>query len=195
MRRAEVLRKTSETSVSLSVDLEGKGTTRIKTGVGFFDHMLDLLARHAGVTLVIKAKGDLDVDDHHLVEDVGIGIGKALVEALGTKAGIARYGWAVVPMDESLVLCSIDLGGRSHLEYGLEPGTKRIKGFETELIEEFFAAVAREGKMNIHLHRLHGRNSHHILEAGFKSFARALRQAVQIAEPEERGVPSTKGVL
>jgi len=194
MRRAEVKRKTRETAITLKLDLDGKGKTKIDTGIGFFDHMLDLLARHAGITLVIKARGDLHVDDHHLVEDVGIGIGRAISEALGAKLGIARYGWAVVPMDESLVMCAIDLGGRSHLAYGLEPWAKRIRGFETELIEEFFTSLASNGKMSIHLHRFAGKNSHHVIEAGFKAFARALRQAIKITEPE-RGVPSTKGVL
>lgn len=194
MRKKTSQRKTKETAISLSLNLDGKGDSKIQTGVGFLDHMLDLLARHSGIDLKVKAVGDLHVDDHHLVEDVGLLLGKTLKESLGKKRGIARYGWAVLPMDESLVMCALDLGGRPHLAYGLELPAKRIKGFETELIEEFFRAVTNSGAINLHLTQLAGRNTHHIIEAAFKAFARALGQAVAPAG-RGRGVPSTKGVL
>jgi len=193
MRKAQVERKTKETTISLSLALDGKGESRAKTGVGFLDHMLDLVARHAGFDLAVKAKGDLHVDDHHLVEDVGLVFGGALRKALAKKEGINRYGWAAVPMDESLVLCALDLGGRPYLDFGLEMKAKRIKTFETELIEEFYRAVVNSAGMNLHLRQLAGRNTHHIIEASFKAFARALGQAV--AETGRGGVPSTKGVL
>ncbi len=194
MRKKTSQRKTKETAISLSLNLDGKGDSKIQTGVGFLDHMLDLLARHSGIDLKVKAVGDLHVDDHHLVEDVGLLLGKTLKESLGNKRGIARYGWAVLPMDESLVMCALDLGGRPYLAYGLELPAKRIKGFETELIEEFFRALTNTGAMNVHLRQLAGRNTHHIIEAAFKAFARALGQAVAPAG-RRRGIPSTKGVL
>jgi imidazoleglycerol-phosphate dehydratase len=193
MRRADISRKTKETAISLRLNLDGKGVCRAKTGVGFLDHMLDLLARHGGLDLTVAAKGDVHVDDHHLVEDAGIVLGQALKKALGKKEGIARYGWAVVPMDEALVMCAVDLGGRPYLAYGLELPAKRVKGFDTELIEEFVRAVVNAAGMNLHLRQLDGRNTHHIIEAAFKAFARALGQAV--APSGKRGVPSTKGVL
>ncbi len=193
MRKAEITRKTKETTISLRLNLDGAGKCRAKTGVGFLDHMLDLLARHAGMDLAVAATGDLHVDDHHLVEDVGIVLGDALKQALGKKEGIGRYGWATVPMDESLVMCAVDLGGRPHLAYGLDLPAKRVKGFETELIEEFFRALVNSAGMNLHLRQLDGRNTHHLIEAAFKAFARALGQAA--AETGKGGVPSTKGVL
>jgi len=191
MRRARKRRGTRETQISVNLKLDGKGTRRIETGLGFLDHMLDLLAKHSGISLTIKGKGDLEVDDHHLVEDVGLVLGDALNDALGKKEGIARYGWAVVPMDESLVMCALDLGGRAHLSYQLK-ASRRIKEFNTELIEEFFKAFVRNARVNLHLRQLAGRNTHHIVEAAFKALARALRQAV---EKRGRGVPSTKGML
>jgi len=193
MRRAHVERKTKETQIALTLTLEGTGKSEITTGLGFMDHMLDLLARHSGVDLTIKAKGDLHVDDHHLVEDVGIVLGQALKEALGDKTGIARYGAATVPMDEALVMCALDLGGRPYLAYGLELPAKRVKQFEVELVEEFFRALTNSG-MNIHLRQLAGRNTHHIIEGAFKAFARALGEAVAVTG-RVKGVPSTKGVL
>jgi imidazoleglycerol-phosphate dehydratase len=193
MRKAEVERKTKETSISLRLVLDGKGGCRAKTGVGFLDHMLDLLARHGGFDLSVEASGDLHVDDHHLVEDVAIVLGDALKKALAGKEGISRYGWAVVPMDESLVMCAVDLGGRPYLDYGLELPAKRVKKFEIELIEEFYRAVVNSAGMNLHLRQLAGRNTHHIIEASFKAFARALAQAA--ATSGHGGVPSTKGVL
>jgi len=194
MRKADVQRKTKETSVSVRLVLDGRGAGRIDTGLGFLDHMLDLLARHAGFDLTVKAAGDVQVDDHHLVEDVGLVLGDAIQKALGRKEGIARYGWAAVPMDESLVLCAVDLSGRPYLSYGLKLRAKRVKEFETELIEEFLRAVANSAAMNLHLAQLAGGNTHHIIEAAFKAFARALGQAVQVSS-RVRGVPSTKGVL
>jgi len=193
MRKAEVERKTKETSVSVRVVLAGKGAGKVRTGIGFFDHMLELLARHSGMDLTVQASGDVHVDDHHLVEDVGIMLGQALKKALGRKEGIARHGWAVVPMDESLVMCAVDLGGRAYLAYGLELRARRVKQFETELVEEFFRAVSSAAGMNIHLRQLAGRNTHHVIEGAFKAFARALGQAV--AQGRSGGVPSTKGVL
>ena len=193
MRKAEISRKTKETAISLRLNLDGKGACRAKTGVGFLDHMLDLLARHGGLDLTVTAKGDVHVDDHHLVEDVGIVLGQALEQSLGKKEGIVRYGWATVPMDEALVMCALDLGGRPYLAYGLELPAKRVKGFDTELIEEFLRAVVNAAGMNLHLRQLDGRNTHHIIEAAFKAFARALGQAV--AKSGKGGVPSTKGVL
>jgi imidazoleglycerol-phosphate dehydratase len=193
MRRAQVERKTKETQITLTLALDGQGRGAISTGVGFLDHMLDLLARHSGIDLTVKAKGDLHVDDHHLVEDVGIVLGRALKEGLGEKTGIARYGSATVPMDEALVMCALDLGGRPYLAYGLELPAKRVKQFEVELVEEFFRALANSG-MNIHLRQLAGRNTHHIIEGAFKAFARALGEAVAVTG-RVKGVPSTKGVL
>ena len=193
MRVAEVARKTKETQIALTLNLDGQGQAEISTGVGFFDHMLDLLARHSGVDLTVKATGDLHVDDHHLVEDVGIVLGQALKEALGEKRGLVRYGSATVPMDESLVMCALDLGGRPYLAYGLELPAKRVKQFDVELVEEFFRALANSG-MNIHLRQLAGRNTHHLIEGAFKAFARALGQAVEVSS-RVTGIPSTKGSL
>jgi imidazoleglycerol-phosphate dehydratase len=197
MRRAEISRKTKETAISLRLNLDGKGACKAKTGVGFLDHMLDSLSRHAGLDLTVTARGDIHIDDHHLIEDVGIVLGQALKQALGGKEGISRYGWAIVPMDEALVMCAVDLGGRPYLAYGLELPVKRVKGagaeFQTELIEEFLRAVVNAAGMNLHLRQLDGRNTHHILEAAFKAFARALGQA--IAPTGKAGIPSTKGVL
>jgi imidazoleglycerol-phosphate dehydratase len=193
-RGAKERRATKETVVSVELHLDKRGSGRIATGIGFLDHMLELLARHAGIRLAVEARGDLAVDDHHLVEDVGITLGEALKTALGKKHWIARYGWAVVPMDEALVMCAVDLGGRPYLCYELKLPGKRVRQFETELIEEFFRALANAAAMNVHLRQLAGRNTHHILEAAFKAFAQALGQA---AAPSARAykVPSTKGVL
>ena len=194
MRRAQVDRRTKETQIVLTLNLDGQGQAEIGTGVGFFDHMLDLLARHSGVDLTVKATGDLHVDDHHLVEDVGIVLGQALKEALGEKRGLVRYGSATVPMDESLVMCALDLGGRPYLAYGLELPAKRVKQFDVELVEEFFRALTNAAGMNLHLRQLAGRNTHHLIEAAFKAFARALGEAVAVS-PRQKGIPSTKGVL
>ena len=193
MRRGTVERRTKETQIALALNLDGQGKGAVSTGVGFMDHMLDLLARHSGIDLTVKATGDLHVDDHHLVEDVGIVLGQALKKALGDKKGVARYGSATVPMDEALVMCALDLGGRPYLAFGLELPARRVKQFDVELVEEFFRALANSG-MNIHLRQLAGRNTHHIIEGAFKAFARALGEAVAITG-RTKGIPSTKGVL
>jgi imidazoleglycerol-phosphate dehydratase len=194
MRHARVDRKTRETQIAIELDLDGEGSACADTGVGFLDHMLDLLARHSGLDLAVSARGDLQVDDHHLVEDTGIVLGQALKQALGDKEGLVRYGSATVPMDEALVMCALDLGGRSYLAYGLELPAKRVKQFDVELIEEFFRALTNSAGLNLHLRQLAGRNTHHIIEGAFKAFARALGEAVAIS-PRVKGVPSTKGVL
>jgi imidazoleglycerol-phosphate dehydratase len=194
MRHARVDRKTRETQIAIELDLDGEGSACADTGVGFLDHMLDLLARHSGLDLAVSARGDLQVDDHHLVEDTGIVLGQALKQALGDKKGLVRYGSATVPMDEALVMCALDLGGRSYLAYGLELPAKRVKQFDVELIEEFFRALTNSAGLNLHLRQLAGRNTHHIIEGAFKAFARALGEAVAIS-PRVKGVPSTKGVL
>jgi len=194
MRKGQVARKTKETAISVAVALDGRGAAKAQTGVGFFDHMLDLLARHGGMDLSVEAKGDVHVNDHHVVEDVGIVLGQALKKALGKKEGIARYGWAVVPMDEALVMCAVDLGGRPYLSYELSLPAKRVKQFDTELVEEFFRALVNASGMNVHLRQLAGRNTHHVIEAAFKALARALGQAVEVTG-RVKGVPSTKGTL
>jgi len=194
MRKGQVARKTRETAITVELRLDNRGAAKARTGVGFLDHMLDLLARHAGVVLSVEAKGDVHVDDHHVVEDVGIVLGQALKKALGKKEGIARYGWAVVPMDEALVMCAVDLGGRPYLSYELSLPARRVKQFDTELVEEFFRALVNAAGMNVHLRQLAGRNTHHVIEAAFKAFARALGQAVEVSG-RVKGVPSTKGVL
>ena len=194
MREAKVARKTKETAISVELALDGPGAAKVKTGVGFLDHMLDLLARHGGLALTAQAKGDVHVDDHHVVEDMGIVLGQALKKALGKKEGIARYGWAVVPMDEALVMCAVDLGGRPYLSYEISLPAKRVKQFDTELVEEFFRALVNAAGMNVHLRQLAGRNTHHVIEAAFKAFARALGQAVEVSG-RVKGVPSTKGLL
>ena len=193
-RSADIHRTTGETDVRLSLTLDGSGAGTRETGVGFLDHMLDLLARHGRIDLDVTASGDLETGAHHTVEDVGICIGQALDEALGDRAGIRRYGYMAVPMDEALGMCAIDISGRPLclFESELPPGA--IAGFDTELTEEFFRAVATNAKLTLHLGTRYGSNAHHMIEACFKAFARALRQAVEI-DPDESGVPSTKGTL
>jgi len=186
-------RKTGETQVSLSLDLEGGGSSAA-TGVGFLDHMLDLLARHGKLGLSVRAEGDLETGAHHTVEDVGIVLGQALDEALGDRAGIRRYGSALVPMDESLAECAIDISGRPLCVFDAELPPTSIAGFDSELAEEFFRAVANGAKLTLHVSVRYGTNVHHMIEACFKAFARALRVAVSI-DPDETGVPSTKGTL
>jgi imidazoleglycerol-phosphate dehydratase len=192
-REFSVVRDTTETSINLRLNLDGTGSYTIDTGVGFFDHMLSHIAKHGGVDLTLKAKGDLHVDEHHLVEDVGICLGKALREALGDKRGIERFGTAFVTMDEALARTVIDLSGRSYLVFLASFSRESINGFSLELVKEFFQAVAGEGKMNIHIALLYGANAHHQAEAIFKSFGRALRQAVRATTQDS--IPSTKGVL
>ncbi len=192
-RQAKIERKTKETGIELSLDLDSTESSA-DTGVGFFDHMLDLLARHANVGLKVKATGDLETGSHHTVEDVGIVLGQALDQALGDRAGIRRYGSAVVPMDEACAECALDISGRALSVFRGEIPVTSIAGYETELTEEFFRAVAGGAKMTLHIDIRYGSNVHHMIEAAFKAFARALRVAVSI-DPEERGVPSTKGTL
>ncbi len=194
-RAAERRRTTRETDIVLRLDLDGDGSPgEIATGVGFFDHMLTHVARHGLLRLSVQCKGDLDVDDHHTVEDVGIALGQALGEAVGDKAGMVRYGAATIPMDEALVLCALDFSGRGGLYADLSFPDHRIGAFATELVEEFFHAVARSAGLTLHLRQLAGRNAHHIAEAAFKAFGRALDAATRL-DARIEGVPSTKGVL
>jgi imidazoleglycerol-phosphate dehydratase len=193
-RRATIKRKTAETDVALDLSLDGAGITEIETGVGFFDHMLTLLGRHSLIDLTIKARGDLHVDQHHTVEDVGICFGKALAEALGEKRGIARYGSVTLPMEETLVTAAVDLSGRAWFVYNVVIPTSKIGDFDSELVEVFWQAVAANALMNLHFVLHHGENSHHIAEAVFKGSARALRQAVAL-DPRQKDVPSSKGTL
>jgi imidazoleglycerol-phosphate dehydratase len=193
-RTAQIDRKTRETEIQVSLGLDGEGAGERDTGVGFFDHMLDLLARHAHLDLIVKATGDLDTGAHHTVEDVGICIGQAIDEALGDRAGIARYGQATIPMDEALASCAIDVSGRGLCVFdaALPPGA--IGNFDHELVEEFLRALALNAKVTLHLTVERGTNAHHMIEAAFKALARALRAATNL-DATERGVPSTKGTL
>ena len=195
MRSSEIKRKTAETDISLSLCLDGSGESSINTGVGFLDHMLTLFAKHGRFDLDVTCKGDIEVDDHHSVEDIGICLGMAFAEALGDSRGIARYGDITLPMDEALILAAVDLGGRSHLEYGLEIPTEKVGTFDTELVEEFFIAFVRNAKMNLHILQMRGRNSPHIIEGTFKAVARAMAKAVAVQEAYKDEIPSTKGVL
>jgi imidazoleglycerol-phosphate dehydratase len=194
LRVAEVRRHTKETDVRVSLNLDGGGQSRISTGLPFLNHMLELLARHALVDLEVDCKGDLEIDDHHSVEDIAITFGQALSSALGDKAGISRYGSAIVPMDEALCRCVIDLSGRFYLVYEAETRRQRIGNFSVELAEHFWRSLAETAKFNLHIDCLRGRNTHHILEGTFKAFARALRQAVE-RDARVTGIPSTKGSL
>ena len=193
-RTAEIRRDTAETKIALSLNLDGTGQSQLATGIGFFDHMLNLLARHSLIDLRIEAQGDLHVDAHHTVEDVGICLGKALAQALGDKAGIRRYGAATLPMDEALATVAIDLSGRAFCVWQAELQPELLGTFNAPLAEEFWRAVAGSGALNLHVLCHYGRNSHHLVEAIFKAAARALRQAVE-PDPRGVGVPSTKGVL
>ncbi|MBQ5406692.1 MAG: imidazoleglycerol-phosphate dehydratase HisB [Oscillospiraceae bacterium] len=195
MRSATIERKTAETDIALTLTLDGAGRSDLNSGVGFLDHMLTLLAAHGRFDLTLRCVGDTFVDDHHSVEDIGIALGMALRESLGDKRGICRYGQRLLPMDEALVLCALDLSGRSCLRYGLEIPTEKVGSFDTELVEEFFAALCREAGLTLHLRQLDGTNSHHIIEAAFKAFARALREAVSLDGALSNELPSTKGVL
>ncbi len=195
MRRAEIKRTTAETDIALSLDLDGTGKTEIATGVGFLDHMLTLFARHGRFDLAVTCRGDTRVDDHHSVEDVGIVLGEAFASALGDKGGITRYGSMLLPMDEALVLCAADISGRSMLRYGLTLPSARVGSFDTELAEEFFLAFTRSAGVTIHLRQLDGTNTHHILEAAFKGFGRAMAQACAVDPALGGEIPSTKGVL
>ncbi len=194
MRKTEIERNTKETRIKLSLNLDGSGEGSIDTGIGFFNHMLELFKKHALVDLDVKCDGDIDVDYHHTVEDVGLVLGQALNQALGERRGITRYGYASIPMDEALCETSIDLGGRPFLVFSSPKKHLMVRDFEVKLLEEFFRAVSVEGRLNIHLREIYGDETHHVCEGIFKSFARALRQAVA-ADPREKGVPSSKGVL
>lgn len=195
MRKASVSRKTAETEISVEIDLDGTGSYDNDTGVGFFDHMLDQLARHSLIDMTIKAQGDLHIDDHHTVEDTGIALGKALREALGDKRGIRRYGECTLPMDDAQVRAALDLSGRPYLVWNLDLPTQKIGSFDTELVREFFTAFAVNGGITLHVDKVHGFNSHHIAEATFKAVARALREAVETDPRKADAIPSTKGAL
>ena len=195
MRTSEISRKTAETDIRLSLNLDGDGTSNIDTGCGFLDHMLTLFARHGRFDLNVECKGDTWVDDHHTVEDVGIVLGTAFAEALGNKRGICRYGDTVLPMDESLILSAVDLSGRAFLGYALNIPTQKVGTFDTELCEEFWLAFVRTSACTLHIRQLAGKNSHHIIEGTFKSVARSLRDAVAIDPLFANDIPSTKGVL
>lgn len=194
MRKSTVERKTRETEISLSLNLDGSGEGTINTGIGFFDHMLELLKKHSLIDLSIECKGDIEVDYHHTVEDTGLVLGKALNEALGDRCGISRYGFASIPMDEALCEASIDLGGRPFVVVTTPMIHMFVRDFEVKLVEEFFRAVSVEARANIHIRQIYGDETHHVCEGFFKAFARALRQAKTI-DPNEKGVPSSKGVI
>ena len=193
-RKSAIERNTKETKIQLELDLDGSGEGVIDTGIGFFNHMLELFKKHALVDLSVKAEGDIDVDYHHTVEDVGLVLGKALNEALGERRGIVRYGFASIPMDEALCETSVDLGGRPFVVMLSPMKHMMVKDFEVKLVEEFFRALSVEGRLNIHLRQIYGDEAHHVCEGFFKSFARALR-AAKAFDPAEKGVPSSKGVI
>ena len=195
MRTAQINRKTNETDIALTLTLDGKGIADINSGVGFLDHMLTLLAKHARFDLTLSCKGDTEVDDHHSVEDIGIALGEALAKALGDKRGICRYGSTTLPMDEALILSAVDLSGRGYLGYELDIPSEKVGSFDTELVEEFFLAFVRTASCTLHIRQLAGKNSHHIIEGTFKSVARSLRAAVAIDPDFANEIPSTKGVL
>ncbi len=195
MRKSEISRKTNETDITLSLCLDGTGKSDINTGIGFLDHMLDLFAKHSRMDLSVKCVGDTDVDFHHSAEDIGIVLGQALKEAVGDKKGIKRYGNMLLPMDESLILASLDLSGRAFLKYGLEIPTEKVGNMDTELVEEFFVSLVRNADMTLHIKQLDGKNAHHIIEGAFKAVARALKEAVSIDENAKDEIPSSKGLL
>jgi len=195
MRRAQITRKTAETEITVEITLDGTGHYDNDTGVGFFDHMLDQLARHSLIDMKVRARGDLHIDDHHTVEDVGIALGQALAQALGDKTGIRRYGSCLLPMDDAQVRCALDLSARPYLIWNVEFPTAKIGTFDCELVREFFTAFAVQGGITLHVDMLHGINSHHIAEAAFKSVARALREAVETDPRKSDAIPSTKGAL
>lgn len=195
MRKASIVRKTKETEIALNLNLDGRGKARIATGLRFFDHMLEQIARHGALDLHLTARGDLDVDQHHTVEDVGIALGEAVRAALGDKRGILRAGFFVMPMDEALGIAAIDLSGRAHCVCNWKPIAARVGDFQTELLEDFFQAFAQGARANVHLKFLYGRSSHHQVEVLFKAFARALRFAVTRDKQMQRELPTTKGLL
>jgi imidazoleglycerol-phosphate dehydratase len=195
MRTADITRKTAETAISVAVNLDGTGAYAVKTGVGFFDHMVDQLARHSLIDITLTATGDLHIDDHHTVEDCGIALGQALAKALGDKRGIYRYGQCNLAMDDAQVATALDLSGRPYLVWSVAFPTTKIGAFDTELVREFFQALSTHAGITLHVGLVHGINSHHIAEAAFKSVARALRQAVEVDPRQAGAIPSTKGAL
>ncbi len=195
MRTSTIQRNTEETKINLTLNLDGKGESKIDTGCGFFDHMLTLFSKHSKIDLEVTCKGDTNVDYHHTVEDVGIVLGKAILEALGDKKGINRYADTILPMDESLILSAIDISGRSYLGFDVTFPSQKIGDFDSELVEEFFMALIRSAEITLHIKKMAGENSHHIAEGIFKSFARSLRVAVTLDENFKDQLPSTKGVL
>ncbi|MBL8563110.1 MAG: imidazoleglycerol-phosphate dehydratase HisB [Gemmobacter sp.] len=195
MRKAQITRTTAETEISVALNLDGSGAYDMATGVGFFDHMLDQLSRHSLIDMTVRCKGDLHIDDHHTVEDVGIALGQALAKALGDKKGIRRYGECSLPMDDAQVRCALDLSARPFLIWNVTFPTQKIGTFDTELVREFFQALATHGGITLHIDMVHGVNSHHIAEAAFKAVARALRQAVETDPRKADAIPSTKGAL
>ena len=195
MRTAEIRRKTAETDIQLDLNIDGSGKSEISTGVGFLDHMLTLFSRHGRFDLNLVCKGDVDVDDHHSVEDIGICLGKAFAEAAGDMRGIKRYGNMILPMDETLILCAVDISGRSYLNFSLDIPTEMVGTFDTELAEEFFQAFVRNFPITLHIKQLEGKNSHHIIEGTFKAFGRAMKNAIEKDIKYADEIPSTKGVL
>ena len=195
MRTAKITRTTAETNISVEINLDGTGVYDNQTGVGFFDHMLDQLSRHALIDMTVRCEGDLHIDDHHTVEDVGIALGQALTQAVGDKRGITRYGACLLPMDDALVRAALDLSGRPFLVWNVELPTAKIGSFDTELVREFFQAFSTHGGITLHVEQLHGLNSHHIAEAAFKAVARALRDALEADPRKANAIPSTKGML
>ena len=195
MRTAEINRKTKETDIKLTLNLDGTGRSEIATGCGFLDHMLTLFARHGGFDLTVSCKGDTYVDYHHTVEDIGIALGDAFKSALGDMRGITRYGSFILPMDEALIMTAVDISGRAHLSYGLTIPAQKVGDFDTELTEEFYLGFVRHAAVTLHIKQLSGTNSHHIIEGAFKSVARSLAAAVKIDQNRRDEIPSTKGVL
>jgi imidazoleglycerol-phosphate dehydratase len=195
MRSATITRKTAETQISVTINLDGTGQYDNHTGVGFFDHMLDQLSRHSLIDMTIRAEGDYHIDDHHTVEDTGIALGQAIAQAANDKKGINRYGSCLLPMDDALVRAALDISARPFLVFNLDMPTQKIGNFDTELVREFFQALSTHAGLTLHIDQLHGLNSHHIAEAAFKSVARALRQAVEIDPRMSKALPSTKGAL
>lgn len=195
MRNGYIQRRTAETDITLKLELDGSGKSKINTGCGFMDHMLTLFAAHGGFDLEVECRGDVQVDYHHSIEDIGICLGKAFDQALGERRGINRYGSMLLPMDEALVMCAVDISGRSFLVYDLQIPTEKVGDFDTELVEEFLIAFTRQAGITLHIKKLAGTNSHHIIEGAFKALARALSSATTVNEKKANDIPSTKGVL
>lgn len=194
MRTAEIERNTRETQIRVKINIDGTGCHSISTGIPFLNHMMEIFARHSLIDLEIKAVGDLDVDDHHTVEDLGLVLGSCIDQALGERKGIRRYGFALLPMDESLCQVALDLGGRPYMVFNVNNERKSIKSFDVRLVEEFFRALMTQARMNLHINHIYGDEVHHVYESVFKAFARSMRMAVEI-DPRESGVPSSKGVI